>query len=71
MEAYIILKNNEEEYEDYSEWIFEVYIEKEKAEKRFIELIKTNKEETDRTIRKARYNENIGAYCLEKHKIIE
>lgn len=71
MNVYIIFKNNEEEYEDYFDWIEEIYINKEKAEKRFIELIKTNYYIKDTRIRKARYDENIGAYRLEKHKITD
>ena len=71
MNAYIIIKNNEEEYEDYYEYILEIYINKEKAQRRFMELIKKNKEKEDRRIRRARYNENVGAYRLEEREIIE
>lgn len=71
MKIYIILKNNEEEYEDYDDWIEEIYENKESAENRFIELVKTNKYKEDRIIRKARYNEDIGAYRLEEHKLIK
>lgn len=71
MNVYIIFKNNEEEYEDYVDWIEEIYINKEKAEKRFIELIKTNQYKENRRIRKARYNINIGAYRIEENKIID
>lgn len=71
MNVYIIFKNNEEEYEEYVDWIEEIYINKEKAEKRFIKLIKTNYYIKDTKIRKARYNENIGAYRLEEHKITD
>ncbi len=66
---YIIFKNNEEEYDDYSDWIIEIYKDKEKAEKRFVELVKTNQYKKDRAIRKAKYNEDIGAYRIEEHEI--
>lgn len=66
---YIIFKNNEEEYDDYSDWITEIYKDKEKAEKRFVELVKTNQYKKDRTIRKVKYNEDIGAYRIEEHEI--
>lgn len=69
--VYVIIKNNEEEYEDYGEWIEEVYIDKEKAENRFIELVKTNYYKKDKLIRKAIYDENIGAYRLEEHEILD
>lgn len=69
-DVYIIFKNNEEEYEDYDEWIYKIYANQSKAEKRFIELIKTNKYKEDRKIRKAKYNENVGAYRLEKYQVI-
>jgi len=71
MKVYIIIANNEEEYEDYSEWIKEVYTNKDEAERRFIELVKTNNYKKDRMIMKAKYNENIGAYRLEEHEVIE
>ena len=71
MKVYIIIKNNEEEYDDYADWIEEIYLDKAKAENRFIELVKSNKYKHDRTIRKARYDEAIGAYRLEEHDIIE
>ena len=71
MNVYIIFENNEEEYEDYCDWIKEIYINKEKAEKRYIELIKTNYYIKDTRIRKARYDQNVGAYRLEKHMIID
>ena len=71
MDVYVIFENNEEEYEDYFDWIEEIYINKEKAEERFIELIKTNKYKEDRRIMKARYDTDIGAYRLEKHKITD
>lgn len=66
---YIIFKNNEEEYDDYSDWIIEIYKDKERAEKRFVELVKTNQYKKDRTIRKVKYNEDIGAYRIEEHEI--
>lgn len=66
---YIIFKNNEEEYDDYSDWIIEIYKDKGKAEKRFVELVKTNQYKKDRTIRKVKYNEDIGAYRIEEHEI--
>lgn len=66
---YIIFKNNEEEYEDYSDWIIEIYKNKERAENRFVELVKTNQYKKDRAIRKVKYNENIGAYRIEEHEI--
>lgn len=66
---YIIFKNNEEEYDDYSDWIIEIYKDKERAEKRFVELVKTNQYKKDRAIRKAKYNEDIGAYRIEEHEI--
>ena len=66
---YIIFKNNEEEYDDYSDWITEIYKDKERAEKRFVELVKTNQYKKDRTIRKVKYNEDIGAYRIEEHEI--
>ena len=78
MKVYIIIKNNEEEYEDYFEWIEEVYKNKEKAETRFLELIKTNKYKKDRRINIQKYykdSENelidVGAYRLEIHEVIE
>ena len=71
MKIYIIFKNNEGEYDDYQDWIIETYKDKEKAEKRFIELVKTNHYKEDRTIRDVKYNENIGAYRIEEHEIIE
>ena len=71
MKIYIIFRNNEEEYEDYDEWIEEVYESKERAEKRFIELVKTNQYKRDRMIKKAKYDENIGAYRLEEHELIK
>lgn len=79
MKIYIIFENNEEEYEDYIDWILEIYKEKEKAEKRFIELIKTNKHVKDREVNlEEHYKDieencraNIGAYRLEQHEIIE
>lgn len=70
MKIYVILKSNEEEFEDYDDWIEEVYESKEIAEKRFIELIKTNQYKKDRMIKKAKYDENIGAYRLEEHELI-
>ena len=36
-----------------------------------IELVKTNHYKEDRTIRDVKYNENIGAYRIEEHEIIE
>lgn len=66
---YIIFKNNEEEYEDYSDWIIEIYKDKERAEKRFIELVKTNHYKKDRMIRKVKYDENVGAYRIEEHEM--
>ena len=39
--------------------------------KRFIELVKTNCYKKDRRIRKAKYDENIGAYRLEEHELIK
>ena len=79
MKVYIIFKNNEEEYEDYGDWIEEIYKDKEKAEKRFIELIKTNKYAKDREVNLEKHykdtekycDANIGAYRLEQHEIIE
>lgn len=74
MEIYVIIKNDEEEYEDYTEWIEEIYSNKEKAEKRFLELIAKNKYKKDRKINMSKYYEeceNIGAYRLEKHTLIE
>ena len=52
---------------------------KEKAEKRFIELIKTNKHVKDRKVDLEKHYKdieencraNIGAYRLEQHEIIE
>lgn len=66
---YIIFKNNEEEYDDYSDWIIEIYKDKERAENRFVKLVKTNQYKKDRAIGKAKYNENIGAYRIEEHEI--
>ena len=37
---YIIFKNNEEEYDDYSDWIIEIYKDKEKAENRAKDVTK-------------------------------
>ena len=71
MKVYIIIKNNEEEYDDYDEWIYEIYSNKEKTENRFIELVRNNKYKCDRNIKKAKYSDNIGAYRLEEHNIIE
>ena len=71
MKIYIIFENNVGEYDDYQDWIIETYKDKEKAEKRFIELVKTNHYKEDRTIRDVKYNENIGAYRIEEHEIIE
>lgn len=71
MKIYVIFKNNEEGYEDYYDWIEEIYENKERAEKRFIEPVKTNHYKEDRTIRKAKYNTNIGAYRLEEHELIK
>ncbi len=79
MKVYIIFQNNEEELEDYCDWILGVYKDKEKAEKRFVELIKTNKYAKDRKVNlEEHYKEtekyvqsNIGAYRLEQHEIIE
>jgi hypothetical protein len=68
MKIYIIFKNNEEEYDDYCDWITEIHLDKEKAEKRFVELIKTNHYKKDRIIRNVKYNENIGAYRIEEHE---
>lgn len=66
---YIIFKNNEEEYDDYCDWITEIHLDKEKAEKRFVELVKTNQYKKDRAIKRAKYNEDIGAYRIEEHEI--
>ena len=66
---YIIFKNNEEEYDDYSDWIIEIYKDKERAEKRFVELVKTNQYKKDRAIKSAKYNEDLGAYRIEEHEI--
>lgn len=81
MKVYIIFKNNEEEYEDYTDWIEEIYIDKEKAEKRFIELVKTNQYVKDREVNLEEHYKNtekycgasinVGAYRLEQHEIIE
>lgn len=71
MKLYIIFKNNEEEYDDYQDWIFEIYKSKEKAEQRFIELVKSNHYAKDRKIRKTKYNEDIGAYRIEEHEMKE
>ena len=70
MKIYIIFKNNEEEYDDYNDWIEEIYESKERAEKRFIELVKTNYYTIDRMIKKAKYDKDIGAYRLEEHELI-
>ena len=37
--------------------------------KRFIELVKTNHYKKDRMIRKAKYDENVGAYRIEEHEV--
>lgn len=79
MRVYIIIENNEQEYEDYDEWVYEIYIDKEKAENRFIELVKTNAYIKDRTISLKKYYKdveewglvNIGAYRLEEHEVIK
>lgn len=79
MKVYIIFQNNEEDFEDYCDWILGVYKDKGKAEKRFVELIKTNKYTKDREVNlKEHYKDtekyvkfNIGAYRLEQHEIIE
>lgn len=42
---------------------------KEKAENRFVELVKTNQYKKDRAIKSAKYNEDIGAYRIEEHEI--
>ena len=67
MKVYVIIENNEEEYEDYCEWIKEIYSNREKAEKRFIELLNINRK---KKLKRIRYNENIGQYRLEKHELI-
>jgi len=66
MYIYMIIKNNEEEYEDYDEWVSEVYINKQNAEKRFMQLIKKYTR-----IRTPKYNQNFGAYRLEKQKVLD
>lgn len=81
MKIYIIFKNNEETYEDYYEWILEVNENKERAKKRFLELIKTNKSKKDRKEinieeylkeqQDYRRLNNIGAYRLEEHELIK
>lgn len=71
VDIYIIFENNQEEYEDYFDWIKEIYFDKEKAKKRFFELIKTNRYTKDNKLKKVRYGRDIGAYRLEKHKIID
>lgn len=81
MKIYIIFKNNEETYEDYYEWILEVNENKERAKKRFLELIKTNKSKKNRKeINIEEYlkeqqdytrTNNVGAYRLEEHELIK
>ena len=50
---------------------YNIYKDKEKAEKRFIELIKTNHYKKDRMIRKARYSKDVGAYRIEEHEVVD
>ena len=78
MKVYVIIENNEEEYEDYFEWIEEIYNNKEKAKTRFKELVATNKYKKDRRVDVNKHikatNEkhvNIGAYRLEEHEVLE
>lgn len=82
MKVYIILKNNEEEYDDYSEWIYAVYNKKRKAEKSILELTQSNLCKKNRPKDIEEYyklakenlgwiNGNVGAYRLEEHEVIE
>lgn len=82
MKVYIIFKNNEEEYEDYSECIYAVYNEKRKAEETILELTQNNEYRADRPKDIGDYYElarrnlgwiygNVGAYRLEEHDVIE
>lgn len=70
IKSYIIIQNNEEEFEDYGEWIKEVYLDKNKAEKRFLELIRNNCSKEVNKIKKAKYDENIEAFRLEEYMVV-
>lgn len=82
MKVYIIFRNNEEEYDDYLEWIYAVYNEKRKAEEVILKLTQSNKYKADRPKDIKDYYElakrnfgwvygNVGAYRLEEHEVIE
>lgn len=82
MKVYIIFENNEEEYDDYLEWIYAVYNEKRKAEETILKLTQTNRYKADRPKNIGEYYElvrrclgwvygNVGAYRLEEHEVIE
>ena len=78
MKVYVIIKNNEEEYEDYFEWIEEIYSNKEKAKIRFKELVVTNKYKRDRRVDVNKHIKatrekriNVGAYRLEEHEVLK
>ena len=77
MKVYIIIENNLEDYDDYREWIKEVYSNKEKAEKRLVELVKNNHYKEDRIdniediYKEQEEDGNVGAYRLEDYEILE
>lgn len=77
MKVYIIIENNLEDYDDYREWIEEVYSDKEKVEKRLIELVKNNHYKKDRLdniedfYKRQEVDGNVGAYRLEEHEVLE
>lgn len=80
MKAYIIIENNGCEYDDYKEWIYEVYLDKNNAIKKFDELVvnskwrppKLKKEIQEEQKRFYQYydNGNNGFYRFEEHEII-
>lgn len=77
MKVYIIIENNLEDYDDYREWIEEVYSDKEKVEKRLVELVKNNHCKKDRLdniedfYKRQEVDGNVGAYRLEEHEVLE
>lgn len=77
MKVYIIIENNLEDYDDYNEWIREVYLNKENAERTIVELVKNNYYKKDRIdniedfYKKQEVDGNVGAYRLEEHEVLE
>jgi hypothetical protein len=63
MFVYIVIEDNGEYYEDYSEWIDKVFIDKSKA-KRYVTKMNKKEKESKRTV----YEES-HSWKLEEHKI--